>query len=375
MTGRGLISQCAADIRPERVEWIWPGRIAVGKQTCFGGDPGTSKSTLSIAIAATVTRGGLWPCGEGQARKGSVIILSAEDGAADTIIPRLLAAGADRARVRIVTAVRTDNGKGHRSFNLQADLDLLEAHIHEIGDVVLIIIDPVSSYMGKGDSHKNTEVRQVLEPVGEMATRMRVAVLTVTHFSKGGNNNTTKALHRFIGSIAFIGAARAGFAVMEDPDVKGRRLFLHAKNNLARPPQGLAYKLEERVAVPAQDGAEAIYASAIVWDDAPVEQTADDVLGTAGAPDNDTGKEAAKTFLRQALARGPLPAKEILKMAAEEGLTPKTIRTAKEALRVVSEREGFGPGSKLRWSLSGSDTTTSGSTIDAQTSIDAPVQE
>lgn len=376
LAGRSLISKRASEIVPERVQWVWPGRIAVGKQTCIGGDPGTSKSTLSIAIAAAVTKGTEWPCGEGKAPKGNVIILSAEDGAADTIIPRLLAAGAYLDHVRIVSAVGMEDGKGRRSFSLQADLDLLEAHIREIGNVVLIIIDPISSYMGKGDSHKNTEVRQVLEPVAEMATRMRVAVLTITHFSKSGTPAGTKALHRFIGSIAFIGAARAGFAVVEDPDDKGRRLFLHAKNNLAPPPQGLAYRLEERVAVAATDDAEAIYASTIVWDGEPVGRTADDVLGVAGESSGDpTRKDAAMTFLRDVLGRGEVLAKEVMKLGAEDGFTPKAIRKAKEALRVVSRREGFGPGSKLWWSLPGIRDANSDGPIGALNPIDDPLME
>ena len=115
------------------------------------------------------------------------------------------------------------------------DLALLEELVQRIGDVVLIIIDPVSSYMGKSDSHKNAEVRGVLEPLGEFADRMRVAVLSITHFSKGGANTTTKALHRFIGSIAFIGAPRIAQVIIEDTD-NDRRLLLHAKNNLGLAP-------------------------------------------------------------------------------------------------------------------------------------------
>jgi len=98
----------------------------------------------------------------------------------------------------------------------------LEQKIAAIGDVVLIVIDPVSSYLGKTDSHKNAEVRGVLEPIGEMAEGARVAVLSVTHFSKAGANTTAKALHRFIGSIAFTGAPRAAFAVIEDTEHEGR---------------------------------------------------------------------------------------------------------------------------------------------------------
>ena len=198
-----LVCRCASEIEPERVEWLWPGRIAVGKHTCIAGEPGTGKSQLATDIAARISMGGEWPCGEGRSPQGSVIILSAEDGEGDTVVPRLLAAEADLGRVHIISAVRTDY-KSTRGFNLQADIELLEQKIAELGDVALITIDPISSYLGKTDSHKNAEVRGVLEPLSAMAERMRVAVLSVTHFSKSGAANTTKALHRFIGSIAFV---------------------------------------------------------------------------------------------------------------------------------------------------------------------------
>jgi putative DNA primase/helicase len=236
-----LVSRCAAEIPPEKIEWLWPSRLARGKHTCIAGEPGTGKSQLSIAVIAAVTTAGQWPCDEGQAPLGSAIILSAEDGASDTIVPRLLAAGADLNRVHVVSAVRNNDGS-RRALNLQADLNLLERKIADIGDVAVVVVDPVSSYLGKTDSNKNSEVRGVLEPLSEMAERTRVAILSVTHFSKAGANSTTKALHRFIGSIAFTGAPRAAFAVIEDAEHDGRRLFLHAKNNLARPPQGLALR-------------------------------------------------------------------------------------------------------------------------------------
>jgi twinkle protein len=116
--GSILISRRASEIEPERVEWLWPGRIARGKITCIAGEPGTGKSQLSIATAAAISTEGNWPCGEGSAPFGSVIILSAEDGAADTIVPRLIAAGADRERVHIISAMGDKNGKGRRGFNL-----------------------------------------------------------------------------------------------------------------------------------------------------------------------------------------------------------------------------------------------------------------
>jgi putative DNA primase/helicase len=340
-----LLSRCAANIAPEKIQWLWVGRIARGKHTCIAGEPGTGKSQLSIAVIAAITTGGDWPCNEGRAPIGNVIILSGEDGAADTIIPRLLAAGADLSRVHVVSAVRNAYGS-RRSLNLQHDLDLLEKKIAEIGNVVLVVVDPVSSYLGKTDSHKNSEVRGVLEPLSEMAERRRVAILSVTHFSKAGANNTNKALHRFIGSIAFAGAPRVAFAVIEDAEHDGRRLFLHAKNNIARPPQGLAFRLEQCTV------ADGIVGSRVLWDTEPVTITANEALAAdlAGTQSR-TAKAEAMEFLEGALAGGPTPAAQVYHMAREHGLTPKVLRSAREALGVKIERDGFGPGSKSLWSL------------------------
>jgi putative DNA primase/helicase len=341
-----LVSRCAAEIPPEKIEWLWPRRFARGKHTCIAGEPGTGRSQLTISIVAAVTTGGEWPCGEGRAPVGNVIVLSAEDGASDIIVPRLLAAGADLGRVHVASAVRDANGR--RALNLQHDLDLLESKIAEIGNVALVVVDPVSSYLGKTDSHKNSEVRGVLEPLSEMAERTRVAILSVTHFSKAGANNTTKALHRFIGSIAFTGAPRAAFAVIEDAEHDGRRLFLHAKNNLARAPQGLAFRLEQCLV-----GAD-IVASRILWEAEPVAITANEALAAdAAGTETRTAKVDATELLQAALADGRVPVAEINLLARDHGLSQKAIRSAREALGVKIERDGFGPGSKSLWSLPG----------------------
>jgi len=128
-----LIARRASDIKIVPVSWLWPGRIALGKLSLIAGEPGLGKSQVSLAMAAAVTTGGSWPCREGGAPKGNVIILAAEDGAADTLVPRLKAADADLERVSIVSAVSEDAGR--RAFNLAADLDLLEQKIRAAGDV------------------------------------------------------------------------------------------------------------------------------------------------------------------------------------------------------------------------------------------------
>src|SRR5262249_21634899 len=154
-------------------------------------------------------------------------------------------------------------------------------------------------------SHKNSEVRGALEPLSEMAERLKVAILSITHFSKAGSGGgNTKALHRFIGSIAFVGAPRAAFAVVQDADNEGRMLVLHAKNNMAPKPQGLAYRLLQTIVC------DNIVASYVHWDSESVTISANEALGAAeSSGDSRSAREEAEEFLREHLAGGPVTQK------------------------------------------------------------------
>jgi AAA domain len=311
--GKRLIVRCASDVEPKPVEWLWPGRLAKGKTTLLGGDPGVGKSQLSMFIAANISNGGLWPCQEGMAPTGSVVVLCAEDGTADTIVPRLMAAGADREKVTVITAVTDDHGDSRRIFNLSNDLDLLERHIEERGDVALVIIDPVDAYIGAGvDSHKNAAVRAVLEPISELADRLGVAILAVTHFSKqqGG-----KAMYRFIGSIAHVGSARIAFAVIADAENEGRALVLHAKNNLAPPQKGLGYRLEQRVVT--ENG---VLGSSVHFEPDHVLATADEALAAERDRGDRSDTDDAEEFLKVLLAGGPVTVEVVEQQAVAAGL-------------------------------------------------------
>jgi AAA domain-containing protein len=261
-----------------------------------------------------------------------------------------MAAGANLDRVHIVSAVDAEDGKGRRAFNLQADLDLLERKIVELGDVRLIVIDPISSYMGpKLDSHVNAAVRSVLEPVGELATRLRVAIVSITHPPKGTG---TTAINRFIGSVAFVAAARSAFMVTRDADDETRRLFLPVKNNLAPLSIGLAFRLEQRIVGREDKG---IVASAVVWDPNPVNILADEALRAVDSGDGDdraTLKDDAIEFLRIVLASGPLKVAEIEREARDARLLSgnqdisqaKPFRAARKVLGVLTTKAGMADG-------------------------------
>jgi len=194
-----------------------------GKVTMLAGHPGLGKSQLALAIVSIVTTGGRFPVNGARAECGSAVILSAEDDAEDTIRPRLDAVGADLARCRVVGAVhdRDDTGRDHmRGFSVVDDMPRLATALAEIGDAVLVIVDPITAYLGATDSHRNAEVRSALTPLTHLAAEHRVAVLAISHLRKSLEG---EAIPRVSGSLAFVAAARAAYVVTRDPANENRR--------------------------------------------------------------------------------------------------------------------------------------------------------
>jgi hypothetical protein len=326
-----------SDIQPEKIGWIWPGVIASGRPTGLVGYPGLGKSQVAIDLAAMVSTGRDWPGGTSNGSVGHVIILSAEDDPADTVVPRLIAARANRDRVHIVKAVK--DGDGERAFNLAVDLDRLEKE-YDLRQVRLLEIDPVSSYLGstKGkriNRNNGGDVRAILDRLAEFAAKHELAVLAVSHLNKSSG---TRAITRIMGSLEWVAAPRAVFLVTEETG-SDRRLFLPLKNNLALDRIGYAFRIESRVV------ADGIGTSAVTWDHDPVTITAEEALAAAAKKTT----SGAIDFLQQALSDGPVDQTEIVRLGKEAGFTEKNLRTAREKLGVKPTKEGFGANGKWVW--------------------------
>ncbi|MGC1977118.1 MAG: AAA family ATPase, partial [Candidatus Sulfotelmatobacter sp.] len=210
-----VITRAFSDITPEQLRWLWPGRIPLGKLTLLVGDPGLGKSLLTIDVASRVSRGKSFP-DSATCEAGAVLMASAEDDPADTVRPRLDAANADVSRIHTLAGVRltrSDGSECERPFQLEVGIAALEDTLLRMSDVRLIVIDPISAFLGNTDSNSNAEIRGLLAPLAALAARHHVAVLSVTHLRKSPGT----AVHRAIASIAFTAAARASWAVAADP--------------------------------------------------------------------------------------------------------------------------------------------------------------
>ena len=330
----------ASDVHSKPIRWLWPKQIAKGKLTILTGDPGLGKSQISNFIAATVSRGGKWPIDGSSAEKGSVILLNAEDDPGDTIKPRLQAVDADLDNIHLMIGVSEDSDI--RDFRLDKDIDRLRYNLDKMSNPQLIIIDPISAYLGGVDSYKDSEIRSLLTPLTQLAEEYDVSVIAVSHLNK---NSDKKAIHRISGSIGFVASARTAFSVVQDPENAENRLMLPVKNNISKDKEGFSFTIRS---VTLDSGIET---SKVSFGDQYVQKSVDEVLSG-----NNNSKPSltqdAENFLSDFLNDGPKPAKEVLDQAKEMGIPNKPLRIAAENLKVNKSREGFGKKGKSMWRLS-----------------------
>lgn len=330
----GVVLLCGSDLKPEPVQWLWHEWLAKGKLHLLAGAPGQGKTTIAIAFAATVTSGGRWPDGS-KCEVGNVLVWSGEDDAADTLLPRLMAAGGDRNRVYFVDSTRIAGES--LSFDPARDMKALQAAAEKVGNVRLLIVDPIVSAV-TGDSHKNTETRRALQPLVDMAANMNAALIGITHFSKGGQGGDPS--QRVMGSVAFVAIARVVLVaakVQSEDGKEDRRILARSKSNIGPDDGGYEYHLEQGEPIP---GINACY---VTWG-AAVAGSARELLSDPNETQDDgkTAIDSASGFLREVLKDGITPCKTIQTEGKEAGISWSSIRRAADALMVVKKKGAEG---------------------------------
>jgi hypothetical protein len=344
-----LETRTLAGMRPKPIRWTVPGYIPLGKVALFAGDGGHGKSTLTLYLAACRSRGqAAFGMPDADPLTCDTLLIQCEDDWEDTVVPRLLALGADMARIHKLDGVRGSDGK-LTPFSL-AHYNALERKLEQNPHIKQVIIDPAGAYIGSGvDDHRDSELRSLLGPLAELAARRAVTILLVKHFSKAP---TVKAVSKISGSTGYVNSVRAAFVVLPDEEDEDRALFLPVKFNIGRRPKGLAFRrkqleqvqvddilrpFDELTAEDRQRIGDAIFA--LCWEGT-VDTTADSLL--AEGLRNERGPsvvEKCAAWIKQFLAQYAYPDPELQAAAENQGFTFSQLKRAKA--KKLSENSHF----------------------------------
>ncbi len=325
-----LIAVRADTIKSKAVKWLWSFRIPMNKLSVLAGNPDQGKSLISLYMIAQVTRG-LPMYGDMKAviPPSEVLIMAAEDEADDTIVPRLEAAGADMGKVNILSAMmdKSENKvPEEREAQLDRDIASLEIYLRAHPNIRVVVIDPISSFLGRVNMNKEQEVRSVLTPLKNLAARRGVAVVVVMHLNKVSDQS---AIHRIGGAVAFTGVARAVWLFMQDEQDKDKHQMLRVKNNIAKATGGLVFNIQTK---PILIDGELVSQPVVSWI-GETEASASDILLSskqAGRPNEEI--KTATEWLRARLANGSETSEDIKSFGRKAGHTWRTLQRAKDEI-------------------------------------------
>jgi hypothetical protein len=324
-----------SEVQRQSVEWLWRPRIPRGFLTMFDGDPEMAKSTTLLELAARGSRRREWPDGQPCGDAFKTVILSAEDPAEMVIRPRIDQFGGDPSMIAVIESIRRmkDGKRGEpQLIDLTVDLPAVIERIRQVRPR-LVIVDPITAYLGRIDSFKDSSVRSALAPLVACAADLGFALVVIRHLNK--NVSSADVLYRGGGSIGFIGAARSGLMAIKDPNEEGRLLLAHYKCNLAAKAPTLAYRVVSAIDNPEQPSIE--------W--LGIDPRSAKQLHEAGheTAEDKSARGDARHFLKEILGDGEMKAEDILADGRRVGHAVKTLNRAKADLKVVARKEGFRP--------------------------------
>ena len=343
-TNDHFISRAGNTIKSKRIHWLWENRVPLGKLTLFAGHPDNGKSLAVTSLAAICTTGRDFPTGcKNPIPPSEVLMMLGEDDLDDTAVPRLIAAGADMSKIHFLEGIARQSGA--EEIRLDIDRAALEAEIQKHPDARLLIIDPISNYLGDVNMMSDQEVRTILTPIKTLASKYGIAIVTVMHLNKKSEQD---AISRVGGAMAFIGVARSSWLFTRDqPSEDGtpsdRFSMSRIKNNLsAATSGGISFQVLVKP-VPIDEG-EPMYTPYVIWGNV-IQKTADDALGARREPGRPTGTDyklqKAIDFLQEVLTEGSRPSKEITEEARERhNILPQTLRRAREVARIHTSKVG-----------------------------------
>lgn len=300
-----------ADVQPEPVGWLWTPYIPRRKLTLLEGDPGVGKSWITAAVATGVTLGRGLP-GEQRSEQGAVLMMSAEDGLADTIRPRLDRMGADVARIFSPEELLILDDEGFL---------VLEEYITQVTPA-LVILDPIVAYLGaRVDTHRANELRAITAKLAKLAERLDTTIVAVRHLSKAAS---TRAIYRGIGSIDLTAAARSVLLAGADPDNPTNRAIVHVKSNLAAEGASVGYTITD---------------GEFHWIGTS-DLTAERLLAPESGEESRGALDEAVDFLKETLNDGPQSTNEVAEEAVAAGISERTLKRARRHLGMRAERVG-----------------------------------
>jgi RecA-family ATPase len=313
-----------SEVEAGGIDWLWWHVIPTGKLTFLVGDPDVGKSFLSMFIASKISTGEPLPnVPKELAKKGTVLLLQAEDAPSDTILPRILNTGGDTSKILILKGTREKDSI--KLFNFVEDLPRLEEVLERRRDIKLVIVDPITAYMKKVDYFKDTDVRgKVIAPLFALADKYKIGILLIAHMTK---DESKKAIYRLGGSIGLLAGARCVWIVLQNTSDKNgewRKLACIKMNIAKKPTKAMSFQIYE----PRPDEPTLSFSDNLV--DCDIEN---ELSGKQRKID------LAKDFLRDFLKYGKRKSEEVYESGKANNHSKKTIRRAKEILEVVVFQE------------------------------------